>query len=272
MSPNTAEPIRICVAGATGWTGMEVVKEILSSKDFELSGAIARNSAGEDIGRALGLPATGIHVTTNLAEAAKRRTDVLVDYTSVESVKPRVQEALRLGLHVVIGTSGLSPSDFSEIEQLALSLGLGVIAAGNFSITAALSKHLALIAAQYLPTWEIIDYAQADKPDAPSSTARELAEAMHSVRHNAVEVPVEQVHGYPEARGATIEMTQVHSVRLPNYAFAFETIFGLPGQSLTIRHDAGASAHPYVHGTLLAARKVMGTVGLVRGFDNVLFG
>ena len=53
---------------------------------------------------------------------------------------------------------------------------------------------------------------------------------------------------------------------------AFETIFGLPDERLTIRHDAGKDAEPYVNGTLLAVRRVMGTVGLVRGLDRLLFG
>lgn len=52
---------------------------------------------------------------------------------------------------------------------------------------------------------------------------------------------------------------------------AFETIFGLPHERLTIRHDAGASSAPYVHGTLLAVRRVMQVAGLVRGLDRLLF-
>jgi 4-hydroxy-tetrahydrodipicolinate reductase len=51
-----------------------------------------------------------------------------------------------------------------------------------------------------------------------------------------------------------------------------EAIFGLPGERLTIRHDAGSSAEPYVGGTLLAARRVGTITGLVRGLDTLLFG
>jgi len=52
---------------------------------------------------------------------------------------------------------------------------------------------------------------------------------------------------------------------------AFETVFGLPDERLTIRHDAGTGAMPYVGGTLLAIPKVMTTTGLVRGLDRLLF-
>lgn len=172
---------------------------------------------------------------------------------------------------MVIGTSGLTASDYTEIAQRAEVRSLGVIAAGNFSITAALAKHFALIAAHYLPSWEIIDYASASKIDAPSGTTRELAEELASVSRNQLEVALEQTHGPKEARGATIEGTQVHSIRLPGYVIAFETLFGLPDERLSIRHDAGSGAGPYVNGTLLAVRKVLAVKGLVRGLDRLLF-
>jgi 4-hydroxy-tetrahydrodipicolinate reductase len=63
----------------------------------------------------------------------------------------------------------------------------------------------------------------------------------------------------------------VHSVRIPGVVIAFETLFGLPDERLTIRHDAGSGAQPYVNGTLLAVTKVMTTRGLIRGLDKLLF-
>ena len=172
---------------------------------------------------------------------------------------------------MVVGTSGLVAADYDEIARRAEARGLGVIAAGNFSITAALAKHFALIAAKYLPSWEIIDYAHAGKVDAPSGTVQELAEALGQVAANELALPVERIHGSKEARGANIGGAQVHSVRLPGYVIAFETLFGLPDERLVIRHDAGSGAEPYVSGTLLAARRVMEITGLVRGLDTLLF-
>ena len=63
---------------------------------------------------------------------------------------------------------------------------------------------------------------------------------------------------------------QVHSLRLPGYVIGVEAIFGARDERLTIRHDAGSGAEPYIQGTLLAIRKVSGRVGLVRGLDRVL--
>ena len=263
--------IRVCVAGVSGWTGSEVTRAVLACGEFDLTGAVARRSAGRDVGELLGLPARGVAVSGTLEEALARPADVLVDFTSPESVKQRTVEALSRGARVVVGTSGLTAADFQDIERKAAECGLGVIAAGNFSLTAALAKHFALLAAKHLPSWEVIDYAHAEKPDAPSGTTRELAEALGEVARNEKAIPVERTHGEPGARGASVAGTQVYSVRLPGIVLAFETIFGLPDERLTIRHDAGKGAGPYVRGTLLAVRRVMQVTGLVRGLDRLLF-
>jgi len=82
--------------------------------------------------------------------------------------------------------------------------------------------------------------------------------------------PLEDLHGPREARGATVAGTQVHSVRVPSFVVSTEVVFGLPGERLTIRHDAGPTPEPYVAGTLLAARRVRRRTGLTRGLDTLL--
>jgi 4-hydroxy-tetrahydrodipicolinate reductase len=263
--------IRVCIAGATGWAGGALAKAVLDSPEFELSGAIARRTAGQDIGTVLGLSPAGLGIAASLEDALVRPADVLLDYTRPDSVKARTIAALRRGLRVVIGTSGLAAADYKEIEREAAAAKLGVVAAGNFSITAALAKHFALFAARHLPSWELLDYAHADKPDAPSGTVRELAEELATVGRNQLGLTIEQVQGEKQARGATIAGTQVHSIRLPGYIISFEALFGLPDERLSIRHDAGSGAGPYVSGTLLAIREVMRISGLVRGLDRLLF-
>jgi 4-hydroxy-tetrahydrodipicolinate reductase len=250
-----------------------VARHLLTSDEFEVVGAIARQTAGSDLGTVLGLPANAIVVQPTLMDAiaSGARPDVIVDYTDPMSVKARTFEALGLGIRVVVGTSGLTAADFAEIEAEATARGLGVVAAGNFSITAALAKHFALLAARHLPSWEIIDYASAGKVDAPSGTTMELAESLGEIRPSQLGVELDHVHGHRDARGATMGSTQVHSVRLPGYVIAFETLFGLPDERLTIRHDAGSSAEPYAVGTLVAVRRVMEITGVVRGMDQLLF-
>ena len=265
--------IKVCIAGTTGWTGSVVARHLLASDEFEVVGAIARRTAGSDLGETLGLAANGVLIHASLDEvlASGAAPDVLVDYTDPTSVKARTFEALAQGIRVVVGTSGLTGADYAEIEREAVARGLGVVAAGNFSITAALAKHFSLLAARHLPSWEIIDYAKAGKVDAPSGTVMELAESLGEIAQSKLAVEIDNTIGPREVRGATIAGAQVHSVRLPGFIIAFETIFGLPDERLTIRHDAGSGAEPYVAGTLLAATKVMTVTGLVRGLDRLLF-
>lgn len=90
------------------------------------------------------------------------------------------------------------------------------------------------------------------------------------MRAPAVTVPVEQTVGPREARGAAVAGSQIHSIRLPGFVISAEIIFGMPDQKLTIRHDAGSSAVPYVDGALIAIRRVGTLVGVHRGLDSVL--
>jgi 4-hydroxy-tetrahydrodipicolinate reductase len=157
-----------------------------------------------------------------------------------------------------------------QIDALARKKRLGVLACGNFALTAALLQKFAETAARVIPQWEVIDYAHDDKVDAPSGTARELAFRLSKVRAPEPTIPLARTVGPPETRGATVSGTQVHSVRLPGYVIGVEIVFGMPDQRLTIRHDAGNSARPYVAGALIAIRKVDTLIGVHRGLDAVL--
>ncbi len=266
-------PLRICVGGVTGWTGSALAAGVLAAADLELAGAVARKAAGQDVGAVLNRKSTGVVISADVRSALTANpTDVYIDYTHPSAVKQNVLTALELGVPAIIGTSGLGAEDYADIAAKADRQGLGVVASGNFSLTASLLQRFALLAAQHVPDYEIIDYAKHSKPDAPSGTARELAERLGQVRRSIPGVPIDQVIGPKETRGADIGGGRVHSVRLPSFVLSAEVIFGMNGERLSIRHDAGTSAEPYVGGTLLAARRVVALKGLVRGLDNLLFG
>jgi 4-hydroxy-tetrahydrodipicolinate reductase len=256
----------VCIAGATGWTGRALVDAVLAADDLELVSAVARSTAGQDLGVALGREPLGVRVHGTVADALEG-VDVLIDYTSHEAVKGNALAAIERGAGVVVGSSGLTAADFEEIGAAAREHGAGVIVSGNFSLTAAMAQAAALLVARHLPHWEVIDYASASKADVPSGTAREMAERLATVR---APVAAQAVSGPAEARGATVAGAQVHSLRLPGFVVSTEVLFGLPDERLSIRHDAGGSATPYVAGTLLAARALAGRTGLTRGLDSLL--
>jgi 4-hydroxy-tetrahydrodipicolinate reductase len=263
------QELTVCMAGATGWTGQALARGVLDAPDLSLRSAVSRSAAGSDPGEALGQEALGVPVYATVREALDG-VDVLIDYTSVTAVRDNTLAAIEAGVSVVIGTSGLTASDFDDIDAAARERSVGVVAAGNFSLTAAICQAAALLAARHLPQWEVIDYASATKPDVPSGTARELAERLREVRPPELGHPVADLHGPREARGANVGGTQVHSVRLPSFVVSTEVVFGLPDERLTIRHDAGGTPAPYVAGTLIAVRRAPGLVGLTRGLDALL--
>jgi 4-hydroxy-tetrahydrodipicolinate reductase len=264
------ERISVCLAGATGWAGSELARAIAGSSDVVLSAAISRRHAGRDLGDVLGDSRIGCPIYASAPEALAHRCDVFVEYTKPEIAKANALAALEQRAHVVVGTSGLTDSDYAEIDLAAKRVERGVLAVGNFALTVVLMQKFAEMAAKWIPQWEIIDYAHDDKVDAPSGTARELATRLARVRRPETTVPVEQTVGEREARGATLSGVQVHSLRLPGYIISAEIIFGMPDQTLSIRHDSGASARPYVDGALIAIRRVSTLRGLHRGLDSVL--
>jgi 4-hydroxy-tetrahydrodipicolinate reductase len=263
------ETLSVCIAGATGWTGRALVRAVLDAPDLRLVSAVGRSAAGRDLGEALDGRPLGVPVYGTVREALDG-VDVLVDYTSATAVKENTLAAIEAGVAVVVGSSGLTGADFDEIDAAARERSVGVVASGNFSLTAAMCQAAALLAARHLPHWEVIDYASATKPDVPSGTARELAERLADVRRPELGYPLEGLQGPREARGVTVGGAQVHSVRLPSFVVSTEVVFGLPDERLTIRHDAGGTPDPYVEGTLLAVRKAPELVGLTRGLDTLL--
>lgn len=262
--------LKVTLAGATGWAGSALARGIAKAEDVVLVAAVSRTHAGRVLGEVLGEPRLGCRVYRSAAEALAEPCDVFVEYTKPDSAKGNILAALERAVHVVVGTSGLTDDDFAEIDTVARNKQRGVLACGNFALTTVLLQKFADTAARLIPQWEIIDYAHDDKIDAPSGTARELAARLAKVRKPEPTIPLDQVVGPREARGATLSGSQVHSVRLPGYVIGAEIVFGMPDQRLTIRHDAGSSARPYVDGALLAIRKVSTLVGVHRGLDSVL--
>jgi 4-hydroxy-tetrahydrodipicolinate reductase len=264
--------VSVCFAGITGWTAPPIVAAIDEADDLTLSSGVSRSAAGQRLAAVAGSTSRGFVYATVAEALGSAQVDVLIDYTSAAAVKNNVWTAVGAGVHTVIGSSGLTSEDYEELDRLARDRGVGVIAAGNFSVMAAVLRHAASMAAQHLDRWEIIDYASDDKPDVPSGTSRELAETLAHVREPAVTVALSDLHGPVEARGAEVAGTQIHSVRLPSFVVTTEVVFGGPGERLIMRHDPGLTPAPYVAGTLLAVRHVADVVGVRRGLDSLLFG
>ncbi|WP_026953710.1 4-hydroxy-tetrahydrodipicolinate reductase [Algoriphagus vanfongensis] len=263
--------IKVLIAGGTGWAGSELARGVISHPEMELVGATSRSQAGNNLGDFLGISDVQVPVFGEISEALESVDfDVLVEYTKPASAKRNILAALEKGKRVVVGTSGLTDQDYEEIELAAIQNQSSVLAVGNFALTVVLLQKFSEMAAKYIPNFEIIDYAHEDKVDSPSGTARELAFRLGKVQRPTEFISEKELVGIKETRGGELNGVRIHSLRLPGHVIGIESIFGLQDEKLTIRHDSGSSAKPYVNGALLAIEKVNTFQGLKRGLDSVM--
>ena len=274
MDTSPPRKINVILGGATGWAGSALARGIARQPDMTLTGAVGPRNAGRRLGDVIGDGALACAVSASTQAALEQAPcDVYAEYAKpadVGVVKANIVAALEAGAHVVVASSGLSDGDYSEIDVVARSCSRGVLACGNFALTAVLLQRFAEMAAAHIPNFEILDFGKETKPDAPSGTGRELASRLGGVRQPALGVPLDQVNGPPGVRGAGVNGVQVHAVRLPGFVLGIEVVFGMKDQRLHIRHEAGGSAEPYVDGALLAIRKVHTLLGVARGLDRVM--
>ncbi|MCS1351009.1 4-hydroxy-tetrahydrodipicolinate reductase [Mechercharimyces sp. CAU 1602] len=262
--------IRVAVAGASGRMGQETVKMIVGAKEFELVSGISRTYAGREVGDVLGVSSVKAPFYETVEEAIHMSApDVLVDFTTPDSVQAHMKIALEAGVRPVIGTSGLADTTIAEMSDLASEHGIGAIIAPNFAIGAVLMMMFAQKAARYFPDVEIMEMHHDRKLDAPSGTAIKTADLIKGSR-------TEKRQGHPEekevmlgARGAYSDGFRIHSIRLPGLVAHQEVIFGAAGQLLSIRHDS-FQRESFMPGVHMAIQEVMKLDHLVYGLEHLL--
>lgn len=227
--------IDVCVSGAGGRMGQAVVGAVTREDDMRVAMVVDPVLAGEE----------GAH--PDLASAlASGAPDVMVDFTVPESVFANAMRALGAGVHVVVGTTGLSDAQVAEIRAAAEAGPANALIAPNFAVGAVLMMRFAAEASRHMAKAEIIELHHDRKLDAPSGTALRTARLME---------------GDPV----------VHSVRLPGLVAHQEVILGGHDETLTIRHDS-LSRESFMPGVVLAVRAIGERPGLTLGLEPVLFG
>lgn len=263
--------LSVAVAGAAGRMGREVVRAVHEAEGMEVVAAIDRHHDGEDAGELAGVGPLGVPISTDLAAALRNSgAEVVVDFTVPASALSNIHAAIAAGVSPVIGTTGLTPDDLSQVGAWAKAASLGALFAPNFAIGAVLMMQFAAQAARYLPDVEIIELHHENKLDSPSGTALMTAQRIAAARANRPKPPpANTVEKIPGARGASWDDIPIHSVRLPGYVAHQEVIFGGLGQTLTLRHDS-LDRRSFMPGVVLAVRKVRSLSGLVVGLEHVL--
>ena len=261
------EQIKVVVYGAAGRMGQEVVRAVCGEPEARLVGAVDVKAAEDTL--ALPDGSGKVPLSSDLAQILTTcQPDVLVDFTVASATMPAVRVAAEHGVNLVIGTTGLTADDVSEVERLSTAHNVGAVLASNFALGAVIMMHLSKIAAKYLDYAEIIELHHDKKVDAPSGTALSTAREMAKSRGGPFLQPAGKGEK-PESRGQQVEGVTLHSVRLPGLLAHQEVIFGVSGQTLRIRHDT-ISRECYMPGVILAIKEVVKRKGLTYGLEKLL--
>lgn len=261
--------IKVLVNGAAGKMGREVCRAVLAEPDLVLRQTVDINPSfkGKDIGELIGQQSLGVIIQDNLDEALTNKPEVMVDFTHPDSVMDNIRQAVAQNVHVVVGTTGIQPTDLDEIKGLLKTSSSHVFIAPNFAIGAVLMMELAKTVARYLKACEIIELHHDQKADAPSGTAIKTAQGLDlSQTKRLSEKERETVDG---VRGGVVDGAHIHSVRLPGLVAHQEVIFGGVGQTLTIRHDS-ISRESFMPGVIMAIKAISKRPGLTYGLENLL--
>ena len=243
--------IKVGVLGARGRMGAEVVKAVTDAPDLELVAAL-------DLGDSLDALVTS-------------GAQVVVDFTTPDSVMAHLEFLITHNINAVIGTTGFDDARIAKITSLLASSQSGVLIAPNFAIGAVLMMEFATKAAKYFESAEIIELHHPNKVDAPSGTAARTAELMSKARKEAglAAMPDATSTSLDGARGATVGDIPVHSVRLRGLVAHQEVLLGGIGETLSIRHDS-IDRVGFMPGVLLGIRQVITHPGLTFGLENFM--
>jgi 4-hydroxy-tetrahydrodipicolinate reductase len=254
--------IRVGVVGAGGRMGREVCHAVAADPDLDLVAAVDPGHAGSTV--------EGIEVAGDPSALRDTGTQVAVDFTEPGAVMDDARWCLAHGVHVVIGTTGITPDDLDRLAELADGSEANCFVAPNFAIGAVLAMRFAEEAARFMPSAEVIELHHDGKVDAPSGTAMTTARRISAARGPIAPAETGDADAVrPGARGTDVDGVRVHSVRLPGLVAHQEVILGAPGQTLTLRHDS-TDRGSFMPGVLMAVKAVASRPGLTVGLDALL--
>src|SRR5688572_5027692 len=222
--------------------------------DTIVGGTCAKNDAGEghDIDELAGLGTIGVVASVHTG-AALLGADVVIDFSTAQAVPELLALSTRQRIAVVSGTTNLDAAGKQALSKATEAVP--VLWAANMSLGVQMLTELVASALRRLgPSYdaEIVEIHHKKKIDAPSGTAKRLADAVKSVRSSAREV-----HGRDGDVGARKDdEVAVFGVRGGD-VIGDHTVYLLgPGERLELTHRA-SSRELFAHGALRAARWVV---------------
>ena len=255
--------IPVVVAGALGRMGAEVIKAVVEAPDCTLVGAVD-NTPGKrvNIGLELGLVNRGgdhsrfrrLSLCCEPVGTRFQQRRRVGGFHPASVVYEHTRASIAYGVHPVIGTTGLSTEQLSDLSQFSAKASIGGAVIPNFSVGMVLLQQAAAAAARFYDHSELTELHHNRKADAPSGTCIKTAELMEELGKSFNLSEVDEHESLEGSRGGRRES----GLRLHPAAprpVAHQEEFGAPGETYTLRHDT-IDRSAYMPGVLLTVRKV----------------
>jgi 4-hydroxy-tetrahydrodipicolinate reductase len=249
-----SESLRIAVAGASGRMGKMLIETVLAADDADLVGALdvtGSPSIGSDPGASWGIN-TGIQITDQF-EKGLASAKYLIDFTRPEGTLNHARYCANHGIHMIIGTTGLS--DEQQQELAAYSEKIAIVFAPNMSVGVNATLKLLELAAKILNQGydiEIIEAHHKHKVDAPSGTALKMGQVIAKAQDkNLKDWSVLSREGHTgERKEGTIGFA---TIRGGDIVGDHTVLFAGDGERIEITHKS-ATRMSYAQGAVRAAR------------------
>ena len=241
-------PLRVLVMGAAGRMGQAIVRTAGADKAVVIS---AQLDQGDAIGSAIG------------------NCEVVIDFSHADATGEIVAACAAAQKPLVIGTTGHSTAQRAAIALAATKVP--VILSANFSVGVNTLFWLTRRAAELLGEefdLEIVETHHRLKKDAPSGTAKRLAEVLCEVRGLSYEKDV--THGREGMIGERPrKQIGVHAIRAGDAVGEHTVMFAAAGERLELTHTA-SSRETFAMGALRAAQWIVGKSPALYSMEDVL--
>ncbi|MBI5625935.1 MAG: 4-hydroxy-tetrahydrodipicolinate reductase, partial [Nitrosomonadales bacterium] len=162
--------IKIAIAGSSGRMGRALLEGVKQADDMALHAAMEHSGnalLGRDAGELIGM-ACGVKISSDVA-AVLQGADVLIDFTRPEGTMNHLDICRKLGVNMVIGTTGFNAQQKAQLGAAAQDIG--IVFAPNMSVGVNLVFKLLETASRVLAQGydiEIVEAHHRHKVDAPS--------------------------------------------------------------------------------------------------------
>ncbi len=253
--------IKVAVAGACGRMGSGIIGALRQSADIKLVCALESDenqNIGKDVGEAIGLGRMAVELVPSkkLAEALRsKNTSVLVDFTNAAAAVQNARTAAANRVNLVIGTTGFSEAQKSEIERAVSENNVSAVVSPNMSTGVNIFFKLARDAAKSLGGYEIeiLEAHHDKKKDSPSGTALRVGELI--AKETGAGLEKRAVYGRRGVAERSIGEIGFHSIRAGDIVGEHTVFFAGDGERIEITHRAH-SRQAFITGALKAIRFV----------------